>query len=186
MTTDPRANATGAPRRRRLGLRLLLATVLLLPLLEIVVLIAVGRSIGVLWTIGLIVAMAVVGAWLARRETGRTFRALQRAVESGKMPTDEVTDAVLVMAGGFLLILPGFVSDVLGLFLILPFTRPLSRRLVHLLVAQQALKVSGAAAARSGAAGRAPGTGQVIEGEIIAEEPAPGSWPSPGSPRLGS
>ncbi|GGK75786.1 FxsA family protein [Ornithinimicrobium pekingense] len=179
---------TAAPTsRRRPGiLRWLLAALILLPLLEIVVLVAVGRSIGLLWTVGLLVAMALVGAWLARRETGRTVRALQRAVESGRMPADEVTDAILVMAGGFLLILPGFLSDVVGLLLVLPFTRPLARRLLQVLVAQQALRLGGTPGgpARSRRS-EAPGRGQVIEGEVVAEEPAPGTAPGEGPSRLG-
>jgi UPF0716 protein FxsA len=174
-----------APRRRSNALRWLLAAVILLPLLEIVVLVAVGRSIGLLWTLALLVGMAVVGAWLSRRETGRTLRGLQRAVESGRMPTDEATDAILVMVGGLLLILPGFLSDVLGLLLVLPFTRPAARRLLQVLVAQQALRVrAGAVAGRGTRPGAAPGRGQVIEGEVVAEEPPPGTWPGQGQSRL--
>src|SRR5688572_21475605 len=81
-----------APRRRVGILRWLLAAVILLPLVEIVVLVAVGRSIGVLWTIGLLLGMAVLGTWLSRREGGRTVRALQEAVQTGRMPAREATD----------------------------------------------------------------------------------------------
>src|SRR5690606_37888166 len=129
--------------------------------------------------------MAVLGAWLSRRETGRTVRSLQRAVESGRMPADEATDAMLVVLGGLLLILPGFLSDVLGLLLVLPFTRPAARRLLQLLVAQQALRLRARSAA--GVQGRrdaAPGRGQVIEGEILAEEPPPGTSRGSGPDRL--
>ena len=180
MTAQP------TTRRRRTGLRWLLAALILLPLVEIVVLVAVGRSVGLLWTIALLVVMAVAGAWLARRETGRTLRSLQQAVESGRMPADEATDAILVVVGGFLLILPGFLSDVVGLLLVLPFTRPLARRLLQVLVAQQALKVRagvvGPQVRRGG--GSAPGRGQVIEGEVVAEEPPPGTWPEQGPSSL--
>lgn len=171
MTAGPRP-----PRRRSHLLRWLMALLVLVPILEIIVLIVVGKSIGVLWTIALLVAMAVLGAWLSRRESGRTFRALQAALSSGKMPTDEVSDAILVTFGGFLLILPGFLTDILGLLLVLPFTRPLARRLLQTVVAAKAL----GAARGGGAAGvnhpDAPGRGQVIEGEVLSEEPAPGRW----------
>ena len=177
--------AAPTPRRARPVLRWLLAALVLLPLLEIVVLVAVGRSIGLLWTVALLVGMALLGAWLSRRETGRTVRSLQRAVESGRMPTDEATDAMLVVAGGFLLILPGFLSDVLGLFLVLPFTRPTARRLLQLLVAQQALRLRARSASGvQGGRRPAPGRGQVIEGEILAEEPPPGTAQGPGPGRL--
>lgn len=171
------------PRRRSSRLRWWLAALILLPLVEIVVLVAVGRSIGLLWTIALLVGMALVGAWLARRETGRTLRALQRSVESGRMPTDEATDAILVVTGGFLLILPGFLSDVIGLLLVLPFTRPAARRLLQLLVARQAGKL-GAAPGVTVRHHRAAASGQVIEGEVVSEEPGPGARPGPGPSQL--
>lgn len=170
------------PRRRGRTLRWLLALVILLPVLEIVVLIMVGKSIGVLWTLALLLGLAALGAWLARRETGRTYGALQRALQSGKMPTDEVTDAILVMAGGFLLILPGFLSDVVALILILPVTRPAARRLLQTVVAAKALGAAGRAGDPTRPP-RAPGRGQVIEGEIISEEPPPGTWGTGEGPR---
>ena len=181
MTAGP------ATRPRRTWLRWLLAALVLLPLLEIVVLVAVGRSIGLGWTILLLVGMAVAGTWLARRETGRTFGALRRAVDSGKMPTDEATDAILVGLGAFLLILPGVISDVVGLVLVLPFTRPLARRLLQLVIAQQALRLRVVAGMPADPRPRStPGRGEVIEGEVVAEEPAPGSWQGPsGPPPLG-
>lgn len=173
------------PPRRRGALRWVLALLVLLPFIEIAVLILVGQAIGIWWTLGLVVGIALVGAWLAQRETSRTYRSLRRAVESGRMPADEITDAILVMVGGFLLILPGFVSDVFALFLVLPFTRPVARRLLQVLVAQRALSAVGEA----GQPGhpnrrRPPGRGQVVEGEVVAEEPPPGSTP-PGPTRLG-
>lgn len=199
MTTDPRhpgphipgpgdaggrtAGPGGArPRRRSRTLKVVLAIVLLLPLLEIITLIVVGKSIGILWTIALLVAMAVLGAWLARRETGRTFAALQGALSSGKMPTDEVTDAILVTIGGFLLILPGFLSDILGILLVLPLTRPTARRLLQTVVAAKALGVTRGGTGGPAGPRRAPGRGQVVEGEIvegevISEQPPPGTWP---------
>lgn len=182
MTAGP----TTRPRHRS-WLRWVLLTLVLLPLVEIAVLIAVGRSIGLGWTILLLLGMAVVGTWLARRETGRTFGALRSAMDSGRMPTDEATDAILVGAGAFLLVLPGFVSDVLGLFLVLPFTRPLARRLLQLLVAHQALRLRAAAGVPADAGRRrSPGRGDVIEGEVVSEDPAPGSWQGPsGPPPLG-
>lgn len=174
------AGTAARPRRRRL--RWFLLALLLLPLVEIVVLVAVGRWIGLGWTILLLLAMAALGTWLARRESGRTFGALRRALESGRMPTDEATDAILVGTGAFLLVLPGFVSDVVGLLLILPVTRPLARRLLQLLVAQQALRLRTAAMASSQPGRGAPRRGEVIEGEVLSEEPAPGAWQGPAEP----
>ncbi|MFX0539754.1 FxsA family protein [Ornithinimicrobium sp. Y1847] len=168
------------PTRRGRVLPWVVATLILLPVIEIAVLILVGQQIGLLWTVVLIIALAFLGVWLARRETSRTFRQLQRALQTGKMPTDEATDAILVMVGAFLLILPGFVSDAVGLLLVLPFTRPVARRAFQALVAARVLAVTrgtGAGGSGAGAPGRrsAPGRGQVIEGEIVSETPGPGS-----------
>lgn len=172
------------PRRRRLGWWLLLGLVVL-PVLEIVVIVLVGRAIGLWWTLSLIVGLAVVGTWLARRESGRTYRALQKALDSGRMPADEMTDGILLMVGGVLLLLPGFITDVFALLLVLPFTRPLARRLLQALVASRVL----VAAERAGAVGsgkpghqpfrRASRGGEVIDGEVVADEPPPGSQPDP-------
>ncbi len=126
------------PPRRRGALRWFLLGLLALPLVELVVLVLVGQQIGFWWTLALVVGVGLVGAWLGRRESGRTYRALQEAVRSGKAPADEVTDAILVMIGAFLLVLPGFVSDLLGLVAVLPFTRPAARRLFQAAVARQA------------------------------------------------
>lgn len=167
----------GPTTRRRGGvLRWVLLALVLLPFVEVAVLVMVGRAIGFWWTLGLLVALTVVGVWLVRRETSRTYRSLQAALNSGKMPADEVTDAILVMIGGFLLILPGFVSDFFGLLLVLPFTRPVARRLLQAIVAARAVAVVGAAGAAEGAATlrRRPGGGdQVIEGEVVSEQAAP-------------
>lgn len=175
---------TDRPPRRRGILRWVLLGLLLLPFVEVAVLVLVGKAVGFWPTLALVVALALVGAWLARRETGRTYRALQKALDSGRMPADEVTDAILVMVGGFLLILPGFVSDVVGLLLVLPFTRPLARRLLQLLVARRAAAVVGGPLPGAGGSPRprrAPGRGQVIEGEVISESPPPGG-PVGGTP----
>lgn len=170
-------------RRRRHPLRWLLLALVLLPILEIVALVAVGQSIGVGWTLVLLLAMALAGAWLARRETGRTYRSLQRALESGRMPTDEATDAILVMVGGFLLILPGFLTDIVGLLLVLPFTRPTARRLLQTVVAARVLGLGGGSTlGRRPPSAGPPGRGQVIEGEVVSETPPPGTA-GPGTAR---
>lgn len=167
------AGATGARRgaaRRGGALRWVLLALLLLPFVEVAVLVAVGKAVGFWWTLGLVVAVAVVGAWLSGRESGRTYRALKAALSSGRMPADEMTDAILVTLGGFLLILPGFLSDVLGLVLVLPFTRPVARRLLQAVVARQAVAVIGGPLPQVPDQLRratSPGRGQVVQGEVV-------------------
>jgi UPF0716 protein FxsA len=103
------------------------------PILEVFVLIAVGRAIGGWQTLALLLVESLLGAWLVRREGARAWAALVTALRTGRMPSRELTDAALVLVGGTLLLTPGFVTDVAGFAFVLPFTRPLARGLlVHL------------------------------------------------------
>ncbi|MGN6612614.1 MAG: FxsA family protein [Angustibacter sp.] len=156
-----------AGRRSRGGraLTALAVALLVLPLLEILVIIAVGRAVGGWPTFLLLVAESALGAWLVRREGGRAWRALREALSTGRMPAGELADAALVLVGGTLLLTPGFVTDVAGFFFVLPVTRPVARRLLTGLVERRLL---GAASwGRTGARERA--SGDVIEGEVVDE-----------------
>ncbi|GES25700.1 membrane protein [Acrocarpospora pleiomorpha] len=101
---------------------------LVVPVLEIWLLIQIGSVIGGWQTVGLLLADSVLGAWLVRREGRRAWAALQNALQSGRMPERELADGGVIVAGGALLLTPGFITDIAGFFLILPFTRPLARR----------------------------------------------------------
>ncbi|HEX8498646.1 MAG TPA: FxsA family protein [Actinomycetales bacterium] len=117
----------------------LLVALLVVPTLEIAVIVTVGREIGVLPTLVLLVAESALGAWLVRREGARAWRALSQALTSRRMPAGELSDAALVLVGGTLLLTPGFLTDVAGFFFVLPFTRPLARRLLTRVVERQLL-----------------------------------------------
>lgn len=124
-----------SPRRRgRVGWVLVVLFVVL-PLVELYFLIQVGQVIGAWWTIALLVADSILGAWLVKREGRRAWAALREALGSGRMPHRELADGALVLIGGTLLMTPGFVSDVLGVALVLPLTRPLFRRVLARVVA---------------------------------------------------
>jgi UPF0716 protein FxsA len=99
-------------------------------LVEIYVLVQVGQAIGALNTIGLLILMSLVGGWLARREGASVFTRLRRQLETGRMPTNELIDGFLILAGGILLVTPGFISDALGILLLFPPTRAVARALV--------------------------------------------------------
>jgi len=88
---------------------------------------AVASALGFLPTVGLLLAGAILGSWLARREGGRAFRAFMATARAGKPAHTEITDGLLVAFGGVLIMLPGFVSDIAGLLLLLP-SRSLFRR----------------------------------------------------------
>jgi UPF0716 protein FxsA len=142
-------------------------------ILEVAVLIAVGRWIGFWPTLLLVIVLSALGAWLLRREGRKTWQSLRTALRSGQMPSREIADAVLVFVGGVLLTLPGFVSGIVGLVFVLPFTRPVARIGLETLVARRLL-----AAGMSVAPGEArvrrtrdrdEGDGDVVEGEIVDE-----------------
>src|SRR5699024_12262839 len=87
---------------------------------------AVASALGFLPTVGLLLAGAILGSWLARREGGRAFRAFMATARAGKPAHTQITDGLLVGCCGWLRMLPGFVCDMSGL-LMLVATRCLCR-----------------------------------------------------------
>lgn len=117
-------------------MRLVLTLVLLVvPLLEVLVLIQAGEVFGGWQVVAALVAVSLLGAYVIRREGLATWRALRDSLGSGQVPSRELADTALVLVGGTLLLTPGFLSDAVGLLLILPLTRPVARRLVFWLLA---------------------------------------------------
>jgi UPF0716 protein FxsA len=112
----------------------------LVPLAELAVIIAVGKSIGVLATLLLLLAFSLFGAWLARREGLAAWRRFQLAMVDGRMPTREVADGAMILLAGAMLLMPGFLTDLVGLLLLVPTTRALARRLVSALARRRALR----------------------------------------------
>jgi len=97
------------------------------PIVELAVIVQVAGSTGVLNTIGLLVLVSVVGAWLVRREGLGILRRAQREVAAGRSPGREIVDGLLVLGAGALMLTPGFVTDAVGLALLFPPTRALVR-----------------------------------------------------------
>ncbi|MGH2746354.1 MAG: FxsA family protein [Actinomycetota bacterium] len=96
---------------------------LLVPLAELWVIVQVAQGIGVLNAIGLLLLVSVAGAWLLKQQGMATWRRLQATLQRGEMPTGEVTDGAMILLGGALLLTPGFITDVVGLVLLVPVTR---------------------------------------------------------------
>ena len=107
---------------------LLVVALVVVPLVELYVLIQVGQVIGGLETIALLIVVSLLGAALLRREGSRTWRAFRAASTSGRLPAREVADGALVLFAGALLLTPGFVTDVVGLLLLVPPVRAVARR----------------------------------------------------------
>ncbi len=137
------------------------------PLVEVYVLVQVGQVIGAWWTIALLVLDSLIGSWLIKREGGRAWSALRTALQQGRVPAREIADGGLVLVGGTLMLTPGFVTDVLGILLIVPLTRPFFRRLLTRVVADRlvVLPVHGTQTQRRPGPG-----GSVVQGEVV-EEP---------------
>lgn len=104
--------------------------IILFPFIEIYTLIAVGREIGTANTIFALLASAALGVGMARSQGIYVLRRLQEAAARGEAPTKEVLQSILIFIGGALFVLPGFVSDAIGLLFILPGTRHLLSRWV--------------------------------------------------------
>ena len=115
-------------RRRGRLLPVLAALLVVAPLVELYVLIQVGQVVGALWTVAALVAVSLLGAALLRREGWRTWRSFSRASATGRLPAKEVADGALVLLAGALLLTPGFVTDAVGLLLLLPPVRAGVRR----------------------------------------------------------
>jgi UPF0716 protein FxsA len=156
-----------SPRRARRVLTLLALALLVVPIVEVLVIIAVGRAIGGWPTFGLLVLESALGAWLVRREGARAWAALRTALSTGRMPAGELADAALVLIGGTLLLSPGFVTDVAGFFFVLPLTRPAARRLLARAVERRLLGTGPWAGAWSR---ERVVRGEVVDGEVVDEQ----------------
>ena len=113
----------------------LLLLLIAIPVAEIWVIVQVAHHIGILETLVLLLAVSGAGAWLLKQQGLATWRRLQDTMQRGEMPTTEVADGALILLGGALLLTPGFITDAVGLVLVLPPTRGalkgLARRWLH-------------------------------------------------------
>jgi UPF0716 protein FxsA len=156
--------------RRRFPWWLLVVAFIVVPVVEIYVIIQVGQVIGAWWTVLLLIADSIFGSWLVKREGAKAWEALRVALEEHRLPHRELADGVLILVGGTLMITPGFVSDIVGILCILPFTRPFGRRLLAGAVSRRLLGVTTTGMGPAPAPGtqRRPGTDDdVVRGEVI-------------------
>jgi len=124
------------------------------PIVELWVIIEVGGLIGVLPTLALLFAMSILGATLLRREGRGAWRRFNEAIAQRRFPGREVADGLMITIGGALLLTPGFITDAVGLLLLLPPTRAIARRLLQAYVARRFVVVG-----VSGMRGAPPGQG---------------------------
>jgi UPF0716 protein FxsA len=97
------------------------------PVVELWLILQVGEMIGVMSTIALLLLDSLLGAWLVKSQGAAVWRNFRGAVDAGRIPANEAVDGFLVILGGTLLLVPGFLSDIVGILLIAPPTRRLLR-----------------------------------------------------------
>jgi UPF0716 protein FxsA len=107
---------------------LLVLLFIVIPIAELYVIIQIGGAIGVLPTLAILVLDSIVGAALARSQSRAAWERFNRALAEGRVPGREVFDGAMIIVGGALLLTPGFLTDVVGLVLLIPPTRALLRR----------------------------------------------------------
>jgi UPF0716 protein FxsA len=160
---------------------ILVLAFIVVPLAELAVIVAVGDVLGLLPTLVLLLAISVAGGWLAKREGLAAWRRFQLAVAEGRMPTVEVADGAMILLAGALLLTPGFLTDVVGVLLLLPPTRAALRRMVPRLAARRLRRRGGRVVIVDGTS-RASGSTKVTWGspEVPGRDPArPDRDPSP-------
>jgi UPF0716 protein FxsA len=120
--------------------RWLLVIFIIVPALEIWGLITVGRWIGGWQMLILLIAIAFLGAYISKRELKRVWNEAFYQLNRGQMPASTLLDGLCVLVGGILLLFPGFITDIIGLFFLLPFSRPLAKTGIFYLLQKQIAK----------------------------------------------
>ncbi len=159
--------------RLKRGWPLLLLILILvgLPILEVWIMVQVAQELGIWAMLATLVIHALGGGLLMRYEGIRAWQALTTAYTTGKVPTGQLADAALILMGGILLLMPGYVTDVVGFLFLFRWTRPFARKMIAFFVARRSRQVT-APRHRSGPGGsfpgRAPnGSGQQPDGPTI-------------------
>ena len=104
-------------------LQTILVIILIIPFLEIYLLLEVGSIIGAIPTIFLVASTAIIGTWLLKEQGFSTFQRLQQNLRQGILPAYEMIEGPIILAGGLLLLTPGFITDILGLACLIPSLR---------------------------------------------------------------
>jgi UPF0716 protein FxsA len=104
-------------------MRWLVILFILIPAIEITLLIWTGQAIGALNTFIIIILTGILGAALAKKEGAEVLRLTQVQLRNGEIPSQSILDGLCILAGGIVLLTPGFVTDLFGFILLIPYTR---------------------------------------------------------------
>jgi UPF0716 protein FxsA len=117
---------------------ILLILLIAVPIAELWIIVQVADGIGILWTLLLLFGISIAGARLLKQQGTSTWRRLRETTAGGGIPTEEVTDGAMILLGGALLLTPGFLTDVVGLWLLIPQTRAVVKKLFRRVMARRA------------------------------------------------
>lgn len=104
-------------------MRWLIFALLIIPAIEIGLFVWVGGLIGPWWVVTLIVLSGILGVALAKKEGAETWIKARQSMNQGQMPAAEIIDGICIFVGAVLLFSPGFLTDIVGLLLVIPYTR---------------------------------------------------------------
>jgi UPF0716 protein FxsA len=155
----------------------LIAIFVVVPLAELYVIFKVGDAIGILPTLAILVADSILGSMLLKSQGRAVWRRFNESMSAGRIPHREVLDGALVIFGGALLLTPGFVTDILGIILLLPPTRVLVRQIVarrvlpRLVVSRFGGGFGSSPPGGNGGPRRRPGGGSDVEGTATEIDP---------------
>jgi UPF0716 protein FxsA len=172
---------------------LLILLFIVVPIAELYVIIQVGELIGVVPTLLLLLADAVLGSMLLKHQGRGAWRRFNEALAARRFPGREVVDGALIIVGGTLLLTPGFLTDIVGLFLLIPPTRALARRLLkRFTIGRFTVVTMGGPgpfgrppASGTGAGSAGPRPSRDYDFEATAEEVSSEGDPDPRLPRSG-
>jgi len=103
----------------------------ILPVLELTLLIHIGSLIGAANTILLLLLNGVIGIYIARMQGLQMVYRMQTSLNEGRLPSEELLTGVLIFFSGILLLIPGFITDIIGLLLLIPLTRNLIKSIIR-------------------------------------------------------
>lgn len=102
---------------------ILLLIIVGVPILELMLLIEVGKYIGAIYTVGLVIVTAAIGITLVRMQGYAALTRAQASLDENRLPVGEAVDGVFLLFAGGLLLFPGFITDAIGLLLLIPIVR---------------------------------------------------------------
>lgn len=133
-----------------------------LPLVELTLLLLLGRYTNVATAVGFVIVTAIIGAVLLRWQGLAAWRRVQDDLRAGRMPTDSLIDGLLIVLASVLLVTPGVLTDVIGITLLVPWFRVWYRRLaIWYFKSRFTIRFPG------GQAGQPPRRSEVIESYVV-------------------